>query len=425
LIEQACIAPLAKGWVKGIPYDIDHANKLAPKIAEHKAKLCRSIGVDISVLTSPKKKRELLFDNWGVTPIKYTDKGSPSTDHETLMRLHQKHQNPKFDKLMAAIKMATMESKYINGFRRSLEYVSEPILYGSPKIFGTYTGRMTYKSKTTKKQEHQCSIALHQMSRKAKAINHTMKAPEGKGIIKIDANSQEVRFMAIQSGDKVMIDAYNNNMDLHSVMTASITGRAYDDIVHGNKTGDLDIVEDRQAGKLLNLSCSYRIGASALAKKFFTTYEKSISFDTSQRYLEMYKTTYPGVPTYWKHAIAMARANGGAETVAHRKCNIYKFDWHGESSAINHPIQGSGGEHKYATIKMIDEHHPELDLVLDMHDGLFYFCDLEVIEETTRHIMELTRHGAYNEIWNVDLPIELPFDGQFSRTSFAEFGDEL
>ena len=198
--------------------------------------------------------------------------------------------------------------------------------------------------------------------------------PEVYGLIAIDANSQELRWMGYQSGDSVLITNYRKGLDLHSTMTSTIYGRTYEEVVSGNKNDDPIIVEERQSGKLLNLSCQYRIGAPSLANKFFETYEKDIDVGTARRYLSIYKRQYPGVVQYWDDAIALARKTGYAETVGGRRFKIDKFDWTGESSAINLPVQGSGADHTYATIALINKHWPDMILVLQLHDGLYYFC---------------------------------------------------
>jgi len=420
LIEQQCIAPIARGWVHGIPFDLEFAKDLHKKLESKKVELCKSLGVPTTVLTSPKQKQNLIYNRWGIRPTKRTPSGAPSTAHEVLMRLHQDLNDPRFDKLMAAIKIATIQNKYTSGFVRSAEYVGENKLYGAPRIFGTYTGRMTYSNKTTKKQIHQCSIALHQVPRKAKSIKHCMKIPEGYSLLAIDANSQELRWVAEKSGDEKLLQGYQKGLDLHSDMTSSIYGRPYEEVVKGNKDDIKEIVEERQSGKLLNLSCQYRIGPPALAEKFFTNYEKNIDIGTARRYLSLYKRQYPGVVRYWDTAIENARSKGYAETVGGRRFKISKFDWSGESSAINFPIQGSGADHTYATINLMNDMFPWAILVLQLHDGLYYFCPKEKTEYTLKSMCQITNTDVYEHIFNKPLPIKFPFDGGYSDDSFGK-----
>ena len=419
-VEQACIAPIAKGWVKGIPFDAKFASELHDKIEIKKIQLCKDIGVPVGCLTSPKQKQELIFGKWGIAPGKLTPKGLPSTAHDVLIRIHQKTQDNRLDKLMAAIKLATIQSKYTKGFARTLAYVGVPVLYGSPKLFGTYTGRMTYSNKTTKKQEHQTSIALHQVPRKAKAIKHCMKIPDGYSLLAIDANSQELRWVAEKSRDDKLLQGYQAGLDLHSDMTAAVYGRPYEEVVEGNKKDIKEIVEERQSGKLLNLSCQYRIGAPSLAEKFFTDYEKDIDVATARRYLSMYKRQYPGVVRYWSDAISMARSKGYAETIAGRRCKIEKFDWVGESSAINFPIQGSGSDHTEATIAHLNRLYPFMTLVLQLHDGLYYFCPTDKVIQIAHEIESITKTGIYEQIFQKSLPIKFPFDAGYSHDSFGK-----
>ena len=414
LIEQRTIAPIARGWVKGIPFDSKHVSALHKKMESKKQAICKDLGVTSALLSSPKQKKELLFDKWGCEPIEYTPKGSPSTSAEVLQRLHQQSNDPRFDDLMGAVKLNTIQSKYTNGFMKAKAYTLEDTIYGSPRIFGTYTGRMTYSSKTLKK--YQVSIALHQIPRKAKTIKHAMKAPEGYGILAIDANSQELRWMGIQSMDEALIENYSKGLDLHSTMTASIYGRPYDEVVQGNMNGVHDIVEERQSGKLVNLSCQYRIGAPALARKFFSTYQKDIDRSTAYRYLSMHKKQYPGVINYWDEAIRKARLEGYAETVSGRRYNIDKFDWQGESSAINFPIQGSGAEHTYATIGLVNKLFPEMVLALQLHDGLYYYCPVDRVYEIAAEIRALTKTNVYETIFDKELPIALPFDTEIGES---------
>ena len=420
LIEQRCIAPIAKGWVKGIPFDDKFAAELHKKLEIHKIRLCKEINVSVGCLTSPKQKQKLIFTDWGISPMKRTPTGAPSTAHDVLVRIHQKTQDIRFDKLMAAIKIATIQSKYTKGFARTLVYVGEPVLYGQPKLFGTYTGRMTYANKTTKKQEHQTSIALHQVPRKAKAIKHCMKIPEGYSLLAIDANSQELRWVAEKSRDDKLLQGYMAGLDLHSDMTSAIYGRPYEEVVDGNKRDVKEIVEERQSGKLLNLSCQYRIGAPSLAEKFFTDYEKDIDIPTARRYLSMYKRQYPGVVSYWSDAINLAKSKGYAETISGRRCRIEKFDWVGESSAINFPIQGSGSDHTEATIAYLNSKYPFMTMVLQLHDGLYYFCPTDQVIRIADEIQEDTNNGLYARIFNKDLPIEFPFDAGYSHESFGK-----
>ena len=83
-----------------------------------------------------------------------------------------------------------------------------------PRMFGTYTGRYTYSSKTQRKQLFQTSIAMHQLPRKGPAKG-LMLPPEGYDVGKYDASGQEIAFMALMSGDVNMASVLCQGMNVH------------------------------------------------------------------------------------------------------------------------------------------------------------------------------------------------------------------
>src|SRR5690606_1737074 len=127
-------------------------------------------------------------------------------------------------------------------------------------------------------------------------------APPGYKVLELDGSQQELRFVTQFSRDPNLINEYLNGIDVHSSMAAYVAGMSYPAFVELYESGDDRAINFRYAGKLLNLSCQYRIGAKSLAYKFFTTYGINISEQMAWRYLSMYKRRYTGVKNYWKTA---------------------------------------------------------------------------------------------------------------------------
>jgi DNA polymerase I-like protein with 3'-5' exonuclease and polymerase domains len=184
----------------------------------------------------------------------------------------------------------------------------------------------------------------------------------------------------------------------------------------------------RLAGKLLNLSCQYRIGTSALKRKFFETYGIIISQGEAHHYLKLYKSRYSGVVDWWDKAIKFARENGHARTLADRRYRIDQWSsnkWQSESSAINTPVQGSAADHKELTLYLMSVKFPEAKFFLDIHDELCFYVprDMEFVKEFAHTISNLTE--MYNNIWDTKLPIELPFDSVLCKENFKDGIDVL
>lgn len=422
LMASAAISPLARGWLKGILVDTEEVERYESKAIARQKVIVSEIGVPGEIMTSAPRLGTLLFNQWGYEPVGKTPKGKPSTSAENMIRLHQRYSDdPRIRKIMEYRKIATMRSKYIDGYKRAIDYLGEPVLHGSPRVLATITGRMSYNSKIL--DTYQTSIAQHQIPRKDKGIKRCMKAPPGYKILYLDVSAQEGRFMAMLGPEPRMIRSYCNGIDLHSDLTEEIFGTPYADIVKANHDGEpLAIVEQRQAGKLTGLSSFYRIGGPALARKFFSTYEYDISVDTAYSYLRSFKRKYPGVPAYWTRSIRAAKEKGYAEAIGGWRFRIDDFGWEGESSAINHPIQGSGAIQTYATIGIIDRKWPDLILLVQVHDALIYLIPEEKCLEVARDLRATMNKFDYGKLLGFEQTVPIIIEVQIGD-NFADLKD--
>jgi DNA polymerase-1 len=278
---------------------------------------------------------------------------------------------------------------------------------------------MSFSSNLLKK--YQTSIALHQLpSRKkeGKMVKKALIAPEGYGFVCFDVSAQELKFMAQMSKDPVMIQCFNEGLDLHSKLASEMFGVPYLDLVEANKNGEPHhLVKYRSAGKRVNLSSQYRAGSATLAEKFFTMDDEVIEESTCKSYLQTYKRTYEGIPRYWRSAIEFARDHKYTEALGGLRYYTDARNWQGESSAINHPIQGSAAMMSYYMIARIFERFPEFIMQLQVHDSLMYIVKVESEEELKDWALKLEAYLNteinYEEIFKSKLVVRLLCDVSF------------
>lgn len=399
IIECKCLLPLAIGWYKGINLDQEMCEELHITYKAHLNKKLRELYITEPVLRSPKKLSELLFKDWNLESCGYTPGGNFSTNAASLKYIALKSHDKRVVKLLEAKKDATIISKYGKGLTQLGN-----IMHPSPRLFNSYTGRMTYNSKIQKK--YPIGIAMHQLPRKVKMVKECIIAPKRYKIFYSDFNGQELRVMAVKSKDKVMIDSFNQGKDLHSIMTETIYGTPYNEIMKLKETNE-EIKNQRDNGKLTNLSAMYRIGAKSLQSKFFEQYDKIITIREANHYLNSYRRTFKGIPIYWSDAIKLVRKQGYAETFAKRRFYIDELDWQGESSAINFPIQGSGADLTELIIALVAEQFPELIVLIQVHDSIsWYYPDgFDPLE-----LKEFINIIDYEVFYNQSIPIEFPLD---------------
>lgn len=426
--EAKNIVPAANAWLKGIKVNQEKLQRVESAYDTEQKQIIADTKLSPSVITSPKQLSYLLFQQLGLKPESTTPTGNPSTAADDIKVIAYKLNQGGNEELGGLLNriiryktIATLRSKYVNGCKNALSHTGDGYIYGAPRIFGTYTGRFTYSSKTL--DEWQTSLALHQIPRKAKEIRDLLEPPDGYVVYEADSSGQESRLMATRAKDSNLIMIFNNGMDLHSMTASFILGMEYDDLHGLYKAGDKVAIENRQFGKLTNLSGNYRIGANALSKKAFEEYDLILTPDRTWYFLDVFKKRYRGIPIYWDQSIKLAKANGYAETFGGRRYKINDWSsgktWVSESSALMLPIQGSGASQKNIAIAEIYENVPEADFALDLHDATFNWVPIETKDRIKRDLDEVLDNIDYSRYWGFVPPIKLPFESHMGN-SFAD-----
>lgn len=159
ILEAEAIPMVADAMVNGVHIDSVAAVELGDKMEETrhaalvKLKMRRDCGsIDETVLASPTKLRKVLFEEWGLPVINWTKPtaknpaGNPSTDKDTLTILGYEDERANLVKTYRDAKNS--KAKFCDALVASAAYNGDGASRPTPRIAGTYTGRMTYSSKT-------------------------------------------------------------------------------------------------------------------------------------------------------------------------------------------------------------------------------------------------------------------------------------
>ena len=432
MTEFECIVPIANSWITGFRINREQLDKNEVYYREMKDRIAKEIGVSPAMFSSPKQLGNFLFNQMNLKPHSFTPSGNPGTSKEDLMWLEYKQrmvgQTDTADiikKILEAKESATIYSKYVKTTYEALEHTGDGYIYSAPRIFGTYTGRMTYSNSTTskdfetdEKSKWKTSIAMHQMPRKAKLVRAMLLPPEGYKVGELDAAGQESRLMAIRSGDPVMLSIFKNDLNFHSMTGASIIGMEYETFEESRKLedGEGHYTEARQRGKLTNLACNFRIGGKALSEQAFVKYDVMIDIQTGNHLVKTFCKSYRGVPQYWDDVIHESRVAGYTEAFGGRRFKLTDWQshrWGTESSAIMVPIQGSGASMKEIAISELYRNFPDVTFALDLHDASFFYIKEDVIEARFKQVEAHFNNIDYTKYWGFKPPIDLPYDGGF------------
>ena len=176
------------------------------------------------------------------------------------------------------------------------------------------------------------------------------------------------------------------------------------------------------SGRLIansNLSFQYRVSAKTATVKARVDYELDVDEMFIRQILATYKQSYPGVPLYWTNQIFKCRQLGYAETYAGRRVQLTgswagRDAWPMESTAINYPIQGTGGDQKYLALAVARNLLPKFGgyFYYELHDGIFFIFPNGKALSAAAEFKRVLSALPYKQVWGVDLPIAFPVDAK-------------
>ena len=423
LFEAECLPMVAAANCRGMLIDTFAAKHLEAQLTKQAddalAKL-QWFGVTEEIIRSPTKLAALLFDQWKLPVLKEntgkkTGKISRATDKEVLHELS--FLDPKVKTLRLFREALNQRTKFATGVINSVEYCGDGRAHPLARVFGTYSGRLTYSSKQGKnKDEKPIGWAIHQEKR-GENFRQVLVAPPGYVLMEFDASGQEYRWMAIASYDPVMQQLCQPGEDPHSFMGGRTTDTDYKTLMAAIKANDKTQKPKRQLGKVANLSLQYRTSARKLRVVARVDYDIPMELPQATLIRTVYLRTYAKVPVYWDKQISSTKRLGYVETFAGRRVTV-KGDWSGPagwsmgSTAINYRIQGTGADQKYLAMAVIKNYLNSIGarFALDMHDGIYLYVPVDKKDEAAVTIKKMLDNLPYKRAWGFTPPIPLPWD---------------
>lgn len=431
-IEAKCLVPTAQSWLRGIPLNAELAGKMVPEVTEEMREIEVRLGVSNNqsghgepkiwtaskVLSSPQQLATMLYETWGLPCEYFTPKGAQSSGKAALTYLADI--NDQALEILRWKELNTQFTKFIRGVARTKSSLGSEISHPGPRLFSTYTGRMTYSTKSGSKGEAakmRVGVPIHQWPR-PKLLRRLIRAPDGKALVEFDAAGQEARLIAQLAYELTMLKIFNSPApydDLHSYTGSKAAGMTFEAFIRAKEQGVKAITGPRgyrYQGKFMNLSLNYRIGAKSLRRKARIDYGMNVDILKAMKWKATYLHAYPGIKSYWGKAIKIAKTVGYAESLAGRRFQLTQWvgerQWGTEQSAINFPVQGSGGDQKELALMILTEEFPELAFAFDLHDGLFFYADIdkqlpELVAEARNRLNEINYKSAWG--WEPQVPM--------------------
>ena len=368
----------------------EYGIRLQKEIDELQKSIYSHVGYEFNI-NSPKQLAEALFEKLGL-PAKKKTKSGYSTNADVLEELKIYH--PVINEILEYRTVAKLKSTYCDGLIKVID--SDGRIHSSFNQTETRTGRISSTEPNLQ------NIPVR--TQRGREFRKFFTAKDGYVLVDADYSQIELRVLAHVADDENMINAFKNNLDIHTSTASKVF----------NMPADFVTPDMRSKAKAVNFGIVYGIGAFSLSKDI------NVSVKEADKYIKEYLSHYSGIDRYLKSVVEQAKNDGYAKTMFGRIRKIpeltssnHNLRAFGERVAKNMPIQGTAADIiKIAMIKVDERLKKEglkARLILQVHDELI----VEAPESEALQAAQILSEEMQNA---VKLKVPLPADSGIGKT---------
>ena len=372
-VELPLCRVLAEMEHTGIGIDVEgltaYGEKLDAEIQKYSNSVFEQAGETFN-LNSPKQLGEILFDKLGLPTGKKTKTGY-STSADVLENLKGKH--PIIEDILEYRKVQKLKSTYVDGLLKGVG--ADGRIHTSFQQTLTRTGRIS--STEPNMQNIPIRTAL------GSELRRFFVAGPNTLLLDADYSQIELRVLAHIAGDKNMIEAFQNDEDIHTRTASQVF----------NLPPPLVTPGMRSRAKAVNFGIVYGIGAYSLSQDI------GVSVGEAKAYIDGYLKHFSGVREYMEETVEFATDHGYVQTLMGRRRYLPELASSnrvmrefGKRVALNTPIQGAAADIiKVAMVRVFQRLKQEglsARLILQVHDELIVECPQDEATIASRILRE-------------------------------------
>lgn len=362
--EAPLASVLAEMEMNGILCDAEELNRQGEVLGARAAELRQEIqdvaGTAFHV-DSPSQIGMILFGRLKLAPGKKTKTGY-STDITELERLVALEDPTKPETSVPRLIVEYRQlTKLIGTYLGNLQASIDP---GTGRIHTTFHQIYTATGRLASQGPNLQNIPIR--TENGRQIRKAFHAPKGSQLICADYSQIELRVLAHLSGDPMLLESFENNLDIHTSVASQVFGVPIDEVTR----------EQRGQAKTINFGIIYGVTAFGLARRI-----GGLDVSAASALISEYKAKFPGIDRFLESCIQHATDNGYVATIMGRRRAIPEIMSSnrnqrslGERLAINSVVQGSAADLiKLAMVNLqnrIDRENLPMRLLLQIHDEL-------------------------------------------------------
>jgi DNA polymerase-1 len=335
-------------------------------------------------VNSPKQLGEVLFVHLGLpAPASRGKSKAISTAQDVLEALAAQHEVPRL--VLEFRHLSKLKSNYIDAL---------PLLADADsRVHTTFQAAATATGRLSSVNPNLQNIPIR--TELGREIRAAFTASPGMQLLSADYSQIELRLLAHFSQDPLLVKAYSEDIDIHTLTASEVFGVPIEDMDK----------ETRGRAKAVNFGIVYGISAFGLAAQL------GIPQAEARAYIEKYFARYVGVKAFIEKTLEQTRREGSVRTMFGRLRPIPDIESRNpnqrgfaERTAVNTPLQGTAADLIKLAMIVIDRELTERKLktrmVLQVHDELLF----EVPLDETAEIEKLVR-GAMEDVVKLNVPL--------------------
>lgn len=372
-IEFPIIPILAQMETRGIGIDkkflLKYKKEISKRISEFEKEIYKIAGCTFNINSSAQVS-EVVFKKLNIKGRGKTKTGRFSTRESELVKL--KNESPIAALILEYREMAKLLTTYVNPFLE-LSKISSKV-HTTFNQTGTVTGRLSSDSPNLQNIPFRSEFGAR--------IRNAFIVSSGFTFVSFDYSQIELKILAALSKDKKMIEAFQNDVDIHRFTAANIYNVPLENVTQ--------LMRNR--AKVINFGIIYGMGVRKLAEN------TGMSSENAQKFYKEYFETFPQIKGYMDRIKNDVKKLGYVETFFGRRryFNLSEirnrfYESEMERMAANAVIQGTDADIvKLAMSKVYKAFSgQEAYLLLQIHDELLYEIRDDIIKTVVPKIKQI------------------------------------
>ncbi|UEG53766.1 DNA polymerase I [Mucilaginibacter daejeonensis] len=378
-MEHPLIYVLADVEFEGVRVDEPTLKEFSKELETDITRLERTVhekaGVKFNI-SSPKQLGEVLFEKLMLDPkAKKTKTGQYQTGEDVLLALATKSDIVR--DILDFRQLLKLKSTYVD----ALPLMVNP---KTGRIHTSYNQAVAATGRLSSQNPNLQNIPIR--TERGREVRKAFIArDEDHILLSADYSQIELRIIAEISKDPNMLDAFAQNLDIHTATAANVYGVALADVTS----------DQRRNAKAVNFGIIYGQSSFGLSQSL------GIPRKEANDIIEQYFVQYSGIKNYMSDTMNFARENGYVKTLMGRRRYLRDINsanatvrGFAERNAINAPIQGSAADMiKIAMINIHKEFKAQglaSRMTMQVHDELVFDVrkdELETVKPIISHHM--------------------------------------